>query len=338
MPSLWEPRILSYLKFQMERAPTTGALHLQGVMVSRNSTTVGSLKSGLGQPTLHLEKARAWSAAVAYAGKEETRVSGPWEWGSEGQGGRTDLKSVLEAAAAGKRDREIAEADPVAFARNARPLQAWRMATAKAWSGERQVALFWGGTGTGKSRTVADYTPPDELYRVLDARKGWFDGYQGETTALFDECGPESVPSIDYLKQLLDRYPMRVQIKGGSVAWNTRRIILCSNNPIERWYPLATDADLQALKRRIRVFFFPTDRRAARRWMLQDLPRDGVQRPIPVDSESEADDAAMPSPITQGSPAPVPALRTWRDIGVVDLTQEDAQPLLRMDAIDLYDL
>lgn len=341
-PTIWNPTYLTYLKYQIERAPTTGARHLQGCMISKQARSLGALKRDLGLPAMHLEIARAWEQAKDYAGKEETRVEGPWELGYDQQGRRSDLEAPLAMVKAGKRDREIADEHPVVFAKMYRGLAAVRAATTRPWAGRRQVAVFWGATGTGKSRTVDRYTAEEELYRVLDLKKGWFDGYQGEATVLFDECGAETVPPIDVMKQLLDVYGMRVQVKGGSACWNARRIVLCSNNPIEMWYPLASDADMEALKRRVEVFHFPSEARKARRWMLQPLPDETRRGPIPDDSDSEYE-ARPPSPVRR----PPTMGRTWSLQSPVEVTQVDDESPVRLleraEAVcdfpcDLYDM
>lgn len=39
-----------------------------------------------------------------------------------------------------------------------------------------------------------------------------------------------------FLLQLLDRYPIRIEYKGGSVEFTSRRIILTSNKAPQDWY------------------------------------------------------------------------------------------------------
>jgi len=41
--------------------------------------------------------------------------------------------------------------------------------------------------------------------------------------------------------QLLDRYPLRVEVKGSSVPFVSRRIIITSNASPDEWYPNIRD-------------------------------------------------------------------------------------------------
>lgn len=84
---------------QFERAPSTGALHIQGCVVFASNKRLAGVK--LLHSTAHWEVMRGTlEQAVAYATKEDTRYPGrqPWVWGSKpvGQGKRTDLDDACE--------------------------------------------------------------------------------------------------------------------------------------------------------------------------------------------------------------------------------------------------
>lgn len=129
----------------------------------------------------------------------------------------------------------------------------------------KKVGVFWGTTGTGKTYTVFD--EKEDVYRVADIKTPWFDGYAGHETALFDECGI-GMMNYNKLKEVLDQYKMDVPVKGAMVAWQPKTIILTSNTPMEEWwYPPPPKADMDALKRRVRVFQFPDDKRLAIAWL-----------------------------------------------------------------------
>lgn len=70
---------------------------------------------------------------------------------------------------------------------------------------------------------------PINIYRVSAPNsKGaqlWFDGYLGESVAVFDDFRPWWC-RFDYLLALLDRYPIRVPVKGGFVNWIPEIIII----------------------------------------------------------------------------------------------------------------
>ena len=150
--------------------------------------------------------------------------------------------------------------------------------------GEKKVALFWGTTGTGKTRMAFDHL--DDLYTVFCTKTPWFDGYNNHKNVLLDECGP-GMMNHNFLKRILDRYPMQVPIKGGSVWWKPRTIVLTSNCPLRNWYPGIEEQDYKALERRIRIFEFPREERLARAWITNGLVG---KRPREESQDTEIED------------------------------------------------
>lgn len=108
-----------------------------------------------------------------------------------------------------------------------------------------EVVVFWGKTGTGKTRTAM---AEDSVYKLNTNNNGtlWFDGYDGEKTLVLDDF----YGWIKYgeLLTLLDGYPYRCQVKGSSVWARWTKVIITSNKRYEDWY---MDRDISALKRRI---------------------------------------------------------------------------------------
>lgn len=120
-----------------------------------------------------------------------------------------------------------------------------------------KVFVFYGSTGSGKTRAVFDQFP--NAWFAPDAGCKWFDGYCGDANVLIDDFDGHSVP-ITYMLKLTDRYPMQVPVKGGFTQWVPRRLFLTSNVPFEEWYRDACEEHREALRRRIDVLLeFPTD-------------------------------------------------------------------------------
>lgn len=263
--SLWNPTTMLYLVTQMERGADTGALHLQGAVRMKNPTRLTAMKKTLGDRA-HLEKAVAWEKAVEYCQKEETRVKGPWIFGeAKGAGHRSDLDSMTKMVVEGRTMREVALADPVGFARYSKGLQVLQQTIHRPQAVLRRCALFWGKTGTGKTKTVFDNWNDTDIYTVFNITVPWFDGYCDEQVALLDECGA-GMMDINILKRITDRYPTIVPIKGGSARWHASTVILTSNTPLEHWYGHATHDDMEALRRRIECFEFPRQKEQAEAW------------------------------------------------------------------------
>ncbi len=92
------------------------------------------------------------------------------------------------------------------------------------------VRVLWGPTGTGKTHRA---------HQLGDAwiypGKGWFDGYLGQPVAIFDEFDGKDLP-FSLWKQLCDKYPMKVPIKGAFVNWNPKIIVFTSNVNPDLWW------------------------------------------------------------------------------------------------------
>ena len=84
-PTFRDP--IRYLKYQLERGEG-GRLHFQGVLVLDRQHSLDVVKRTLAVDHVHLEVCRSVKHAIAYCGKVETRVDGPWEFGElpKGQG------------------------------------------------------------------------------------------------------------------------------------------------------------------------------------------------------------------------------------------------------------
>lgn len=115
--------------------------------------------------------------------------------------------------------------------------------------------LFAGPTGVGKSR-LADSLYPS-AYRKNSGK--WWDGYQGEPVAILDDFDSSSFPVGDFLR-LVDRYPYRAEVKGGTIPIVSTHFVITSNHFPSEWYPDAEFRRRRAVERRIdRVFLFSDD-------------------------------------------------------------------------------
>lgn len=99
---------------------------------------------------------------------------------------------------------------------------------------EPRVAWFYGNTGTGKTHLAMDGLDPNNIFIVSAPAKGgtlWFDGYCGQSRVVFDDFRPWWC-RFDYLLRLLDKWPVRVQVKGGFVNFIPEEIIITTPKSI----------------------------------------------------------------------------------------------------------
>lgn len=116
----------------------------------------------------------------------------------------------------------------------------------------RTVEVYWGPTGTGKSRRAWAEAGMDAYCK--DPRSKFWCGYQGEDHVIIDEF--RGGIDIAHLLRWFDRYPVRVEIKGSSVPLVASRIWITSNIPPEAWYHDIDSATIAALLRRLSVVEF----------------------------------------------------------------------------------
>lgn len=117
---------------------------------------------------------------------------------------------------------------------------------------ERTTFVFWGTTGTGKSRRAWDEAGMEAYGK--DPRSKFWDGYGIQKHIVIDEF--RGGIDISHLLRWTDRYPCRVEIKGSSVPLVAEKIWITSNIPPTQWYPLLDDQTLAALMRRLTVIEF----------------------------------------------------------------------------------
>ena len=89
----------------------------------------------------------------------------------------------------------------------------------------KQVDVYYieGETGIGKTYGIFKMFP--DAYRpVIAGEKLWFDGYNGEKTLLLDELRGNI--KLSYLLQILDPYPLKVEVKGGTVNAEWDRVFI----------------------------------------------------------------------------------------------------------------
>ncbi len=241
----------TYAIWQLERA-ASGTLHIQGYAEfskRRSAAQVQNIWAG------------AWFIrrgsrvqARDYCRKEETRVAGPFElgvWDDVTQGKRNDLLEVKEMLDSGASNKEIANEHFGSFIRYSRAFEVYRNVSRRLRDAKSFATVCWGTTGLGKSQYIRDHCSADAFW--VTAPSGgqshvWWDGYSGGDIVLDDFRGGWF--SFSFLLRLLDRFPMRVETKGGTVEICPRQIWLSSNKSPRDWYD-CTKFDVDPLLRRL---------------------------------------------------------------------------------------
>lgn len=234
-----------YIVFQKEMCPETGMEHLQGFVQMKNRVRMGGAKDVMGNK-VHLEKRRgSVKDAIQYCKKEDTRVEGPWEAGvPTGQGKRKDLENIKTMLDEGKSVDEVADEHFGTWCRNYRAIDRYVQMKRQKRSWAMDNTWYWGDAGTGKTRAVHDAEP--DVYVKLGGK--WFDQYTDQEAVLIDDFTGDMDLSL-FLK-ILDRYPLNVEVKGGSTSFLAKRIYVTSNLSPEECFPMATREQHAAIRRR----------------------------------------------------------------------------------------
>lgn len=240
----------TYCIWQLEKGDE-GTLHYQGYIVFKSNKRLSAVKSV--NPRAHWELRKGThQQAVDYCSKQDTRVEGPWSYGEPpSQGKRTDLLLLKERLEAGVPVKDLwtdPETFPVLAKYHRVPTQ-YRLATIPQRRFKTHVLVLYGPPGLGKSYYPATVYP-DAYYKN---NTEWWDGYEHQKVVVFDDFHGSWFP-FTFLLQVLDRYPLNVQVKGGTVPFNSRLIIITTNKPPRCWYDPEA-CPYEALERRLTTIY-----------------------------------------------------------------------------------
>lgn len=238
---------LVYIRGQVEEG-ASGYLHHQLYVVFDSQVRLPHVKAIFGL-TAHCEPTRS-QAARDYVWKEATRFGEPYEFGEQPfrRNVKTDWEAVWEAAKRG--DLESIPANVRVQSYSAlRKIHSDYMVCPPM---ERSCTVFWGSTGTGKSRD-AWASAGMEAYSKSPSTKFW-DGYRGAEHCVIDEFRGDI--GISHLLRWLDRYPVNVEIKGSAIPLFVRRFWITSNLHPREWYPTLDPQTSDALMRRLEIVHY----------------------------------------------------------------------------------
>lgn len=257
-----DPADFAYLICQLETAPSTGTLHWQGYVKLHKKARLSGVQK-LFPYGVHLEPARGSPAKnIQYCSKDDTRVLGPFEFGERPRPGkRTDITSLREAVKSGKRFRQLAEDDTLlpTLARHLKFYDRLALSYEPPFKPTRQVILYYGPPGVGKTKAVYDACAGSKDLYVTPINNGtlWFDGYEGQKYALIDDFdGAASRVPLETTLRVLDIYNVKVPVKNSHAWFNPDVIYVTTNLKPCEWYNFTgREVKYDALLRRIKVVY-----------------------------------------------------------------------------------
>lgn len=246
---------INWLIAGSETCPDTQRSHVQGAIVLSNPISLPSLKKLLCDPAAHLEPMKGTpQQSEAYCSKEDPA---PYSFGNiPEQGKRSDILALKESLESGATDQDLwSEHFPVMI-KHDQAVKRYRlvMTAARDPATAPKIYIHTGPSGCGKTRAMPPSGPDVYWHSCSDK---WWDGYCGQSTVIFDEFYGQ-LPYQQMLR-ILDRHPMTVETKGGTVQLTATIFYFTSNKDWQHWWLAAQERehhplDIASFVRRIEEF------------------------------------------------------------------------------------
>jgi len=224
----------------------SGTPHLQGYARFRDAIGLSGVRKLL--ETAHWEPRKGTEPqAIAYCEKDGDFT----ELGDRAAPGkRTDVTSFLACVREGAGALELSESHPLEFVKFHRAAEVLRGGMGIPRQEKTTVHWYHGSTGTGKSRQA--FEENEGAYWKDMSNGQWWDGYEQQECVVFDDMRKDTFKFHELLR-LFDRYPLRIQVKGGYREFNSKKIIVTSCTTPDDMYATRCDEDMQQLLRRVEV-------------------------------------------------------------------------------------
>jgi hypothetical protein len=259
------------LVFGKEVAPTTGTPHLQGYIHFRPNSSKSMQAThripGMRRAALMANQRGTPQQCVDYCTKGEENIPGSeqakilgetyWQYGTvPEQGKRTDLQETLKVfTTSGFNLKQVAIQCPDQFVKYHRGFQAMAsLINDERRSWKTQVIWLHGPTGTGKSMTAYKLIENGVDCYYKDCHSGWWDGYTTQPVCILDDYRTEMC-TFSALLNLLDRYPLSLQVKGSQVQCLFKYLIVTTPKPPASTWAKQDRENLLQLKRRVEHTF-----------------------------------------------------------------------------------
>lgn len=243
------PEGIAYIKGQKELGAQNAYQHWQLLVILPKPQRLSWIKRKF-HDTAHWEATRS-AAAEDYVWKEDTRVEGSqFELGRRPvrRNNVADWEAIWDHAKNGR----INEIPAQIRVNNYKTIKQIEKDFLQPSACEKTVYVFWGRSGTGKSRRAWEEAGLDAYPK--DPNTKFWDGYQAQENVVIDEFRGKI--DISHMLRWLDRYPVIVECKFGAVSFKARKIWITSNKDPRFWYPELDDETREALLRRMDITHF----------------------------------------------------------------------------------
>lgn len=231
-----------YLVAGQETCPETGKVHWQCYVYFKTPRSWKSIKKLLGERHFEPCKGNALSN-YKYCSKDGNLIFEDGERPQQGK--RNDIERAKEIIMeTGSMEKVLKECNTYQAIRIAEKAIVF-MEPKRMWKTE--VFWYYGKTGSGKSKTALEEANAETCWISSDTLK-WWDGYDAHENVVIDDFRKDYC-TFHKLLRILDRYPLRIEYKGGSRQLLAKKIWITSAYPPQQVYQ--TREDIGQLLRRI---------------------------------------------------------------------------------------
>lgn len=212
---------VNYFVFQEEIAPRTGNPHIQGY-INLKSPCRGTTLKKLIHRDVWFQVARGDDVQnQAYCTKDDTRAPGGMreELGRpQAQGARNDIEEFVQAAKKTKLQREMWDSHPRMMAKFPRVYEQVREAYAEPREEPPVVKIYWGPTGTGKSRKALAEAKAEGYFAVKSDGDQWWPGLINGCNLVIEDLEERTWFGggdgfVNRMLHIMDRTPFTVQVR-----------------------------------------------------------------------------------------------------------------------------
>lgn len=221
---------------QLERGEQTNNLHAQIYLGFYDVCGKRKIESILGTNAYHVEPSKNPKGSWLYCQKADTRVGNPCasEWSDTNQGERTDIGDCINAIRDANGDTkqlgddnlEVYVRHHAGFEKIARTIRDTGVPKVL----DKEVVILWGVPGSGKSYTARIL----ENCEDLEYENNFFEFDEFSTNLVLDEADKCDISTKMWLK-LLDKYKVRLNVKGGWKTFSPSKLVLTANKDPEDW-------------------------------------------------------------------------------------------------------
>jgi len=203
---IFAPTWMKYLLAGEELCPTTGKMHWQSHVTSKNPIDIKNMRKKVSP--WHCEPVKFLQKHLDYCKKDNK-----WEeFGDKpGQGARNDLVEIMAELKSGETNcDDLMFTQPELYWKYERIFikaeDHFALNQKRSFEMGIKVYWYWGPTGTGKSRRVHELEPDCYVYPYEQNK--WWDGYHGQSAVLFDDYRA-NLPFNELLR-IIDCHPYAV--------------------------------------------------------------------------------------------------------------------------------